>query len=62
MDLRHPNVVRLAAPKALTKELGVVGAAYFFRQFGTGQGNYTAERNSILNDYSCEKIIADVKN
>ena len=40
--------VRKAGFSALQKELGTVGTVYFIRQFNTGYGDYTAERDEIL--------------
>ena len=48
INYRNPNVVRKAGMSALKKELGTVGAAYFMRQFSTGQGDYTCEREKLI--------------
>lgn len=48
IDFRNPSVVRKLGIAALTKELGVVGMAYFIRQFDMGSGDYTAERDELL--------------
>ncbi|MCL1919125.1 MAG: hypothetical protein FWG14_12640 [Peptococcaceae bacterium] len=46
---------------ALQKELGTVGATYFLRQFSTGQGDYTAERNTLLQGLTLDDIIKNVR-
>ena len=47
VNFRNPVLVRRAGLSALQRELGAVGAAYFMRQLEPGQGDYTAERDSL---------------
>ncbi len=61
IDYRNPNVVSKAGMSALKKELGVVGAAYFLRQFSTGQGDYTREREKLLAGISFDEIVNNVR-
>ena len=61
IDFRNPALVRKAGMIALKNELGAVGATYFIRQFGTGQGDYTAERNQLLEDVALDEIIENVR-
>ena len=56
IDYRNPNTIRTLGIDALAKELGPVGMAYFLRQFGTGEGNYTDEREQLLADVTIEEI------
>ena len=42
--------------QVLTKELGAVGMAYFIRQFDRGEGDYTKERESLLNNMTMKDI------
>jgi hypothetical protein len=42
--------------KALTRELGPVGMAYFIRQFCPGYGDYTVERKELLKDTTNEEL------
>jgi hypothetical protein len=58
---RSPALVRKAGMSALKKELGTVGTAYFIRQFSTGQGDYTAERDSFLQGITLDEIIEEVR-
>jgi hypothetical protein len=60
-DLRNPVVIRKLGIEALTKELGAVGMAYFMRQFETGYGDYTAERDELLKSITSEEIIAEAR-
>ena len=46
---------------ALKKELGTVGATYFIRQFNEGQGDYTAERDKLLQGIPLDEIIKNVR-
>jgi hypothetical protein len=60
MDYRNPNVIRKLGMEALTKELGPVGMAYFIQQFDRGEGDYTAERNSLLADVTMEDTLREL--
>ncbi len=55
-DLRNPSIIRKMGIQALTKELGAVGMAYFIRQFDQGEGDYTKERDSLLNNMTMQDI------
>ena len=57
---RNPSVLRKAGLDALTKELGPLGMALFMRQYDSGYGDYTAERNEILKDITLEDIERDL--
>jgi len=46
----------------LYKELGVVDAVRFLRQFSQGYGNYTQERENLFADKSLEDIIDEIEN
>jgi len=56
VDFRNPTAVRNAGVSVLKKELGVVGAFYFLRQFNVGKGDYTAERDKLLSGISSDEI------
>ena len=60
IDFRNPAQVRKVGMSALRKELGTVGATYFIRQFSTGQGDYTAEREKWLADITLDEIVKNV--
>ncbi len=55
-ELRNPSIIRKMDIQALTKELGAVGMAYFIRQFDQGEGDYTKERDSLLNNMTMQDI------
>lgn len=61
IDLRNPALVRKAGMSALKKELGTVGTMYFLRQFNTGQGDYTAEREDLLADITLNEIVKNAR-
>jgi hypothetical protein len=61
IDYRNPNVVRKAGMSALKKELGTVGAAYFQRQFSTGDGDYTREREKLFDGITFDEMVKNVK-
>jgi len=61
INVRNPALVRKAGMDALVRELGIVGAIYFLRQFSTGQGNYTAEREILLEGITLDEIIKNVR-
>jgi hypothetical protein len=55
VNYRNPSVIRKLGIDALVKELGSVGMAYFLRQFDSGEGDYTAERDEYLKDFTIEE-------
>jgi len=61
IDFRNATIVRKAGLSALKKELGAVGTTYFIRQYNIGQGDYTAERDRLLEGITLEEIITNVR-
>jgi hypothetical protein len=61
MNFRNPATVREAGMIALKKELGTVGAMYFLRQFSAGHGDYTAERERLLDGIGLDEIVKSVR-
>ena len=49
------------AIRLLYKELGVVDAVRFLRQFTQGYGNYTQERNSLFANKSLNDIASEIE-
>ena len=56
IDYNSPTALRKAGINALTKELGPLGMALFLRQYDSGYGDYTAERDSLLEDITLDDI------
>ena len=61
IDIRNPATVRRIGLSALKKELGTVGATYFLRQFSAGQGDYTSEREALLQGITLKDIVKNVR-
>ena len=61
IHFRSPALIRKAGMDALVKELGIVGTIYFIRQFSTGLGDYTAERETLLEGITLDEIIEHVR-
>ena len=61
LNYRNPATVKKAGMTALRSELGSVGAIYFIRQFGTGTGDYTAERDKLHEGLALDEIISNVR-
>ena len=47
--------------KALVDALGNTGATRFLMQFETGSGDYTKDRESILEGITLDEVIANVR-
>ncbi len=47
--------------QVLYRELGVVNAVRFLRQFTVGFGDYTKEREVLFGSKSLEEIVAEIK-
>jgi hypothetical protein len=61
INFRNLQLVRKAGMSTLKKELRTVDATYFIRQFSTGQGDYTAERDQILQGITLYEIVKNVR-
>ena len=59
-NFRNQTLVRKTGMSALKKELGAVGATYFIRQFSAGQGDYTAEREKLLEGITFDEIVQNI--
>jgi len=57
VNFRDQRNVRRLGMAALVEKIGNVGAVYFIRQFGTGSGDYTKEREALHADLSFDEII-----
>ena len=53
--------IREAALSIISKELGPVGLLRFLRQYETGYGDYTKDREELLKDVTMESIVAGIK-
>jgi hypothetical protein len=61
-DMRPLIEVNQEAIHLLYRELGVVDAIRFLRQFTQGYGNYTQEREDMFADKSLEDITDEIEN
>ena len=50
--------VKAAGIHALVTALGVADAARFLQQYGPGLGDYTAERDALLDGLSADDVLA----
>jgi hypothetical protein len=60
-DVRPLIEVNQQAISLLYKELGVVDAVRFLKQFTQGYGNYTQEREVIFANKSLEDIVSEIE-
>ena len=60
-DVRPLVEVNQQAINLLYKELGVVDAVRFLKQFTQGYGNYTQEREVIFANKSLEDIVSEIE-
>ena len=59
-DVKPLIEVNQQAIQLLYKELGVVDAVRFLKQFTQGYGNYTDEREVIFANKSLEDIVSEI--
>jgi hypothetical protein len=45
----------------LAREMGVVNTMRFLGQFVTGSGNYTLERDALLQDLTLDDVLSDIR-
>jgi hypothetical protein len=53
--------INLQAINLLYKELGVVDAVRFLKQFSQGYGNYTQERDVLFANTSLDEIVSEIE-
>jgi len=58
--IKEPNTIRKKGLEALNKELGPLGMTCFIRQFDTGQGDYTKEREELNKDVKIADILKGI--
>ena len=59
--INEASVIREKGYNALIKELGASGMAIFIRQFEGGKGDYTEEREALLENIDIDDIVASIK-
>jgi DNA-directed RNA polymerase len=55
------NSIRRLGIDALTEKLGPIGMVEFMRQFDSGYGDYTKERDTWLDNLTIEEISNEIK-
>ena len=56
-----PSDVRKAGLEAVAKKLGPLGKVRFLRQFETGHGNYTKDRQQWLKNLEIQEIVSSIR-
>ena len=60
-DIRPLIEINQQAISLLYKELGVVDAVRFLKQFTQGYGNYTQEREVLFANKSLDDIVSEIE-
>lgn len=60
-DARPLIEINQQAISLLYKELGVIDAVRFLKQFTQGYGNYTQEREALLGEKSLDEIVDEIE-
>ena len=58
--IKEPNTLRKKGIELLSKELGPLGMAYFIRQFDTGTGDYSKERQKTQETVDVKEIVKEI--
>ena len=61
IEVRPLIEINQQAIRLLYKELGVVDAVRFLRQFTQGYGNYTLEREALFANKSLDDIVSEIE-
>lgn len=61
MTNANPIEIREEGFRVLVKGLGAAGAVNFLRQFEGGSGDYTREREKLLNGITIDEIVARIQ-
>jgi hypothetical protein len=59
--IQNFNAIRAEGYRVLLRELGAANAVNFLRQLENGNGDYTKERQSILDDNSIDEIAERIR-
>ena len=59
--IRDLGTIRMMGIKALTEKLGPVGMVEIIRQFDSGYGDYTKERQEWLDETDIKTIVKQVE-
>ena len=60
-EMRPLVEINMQAINLLYKELGVVDAVRFLKQFTQGYGNYTQERDNLFANKSLDEIVSEIE-
>jgi hypothetical protein len=60
-EVRPLVEINQQAIRLLYKELGVVDAVRFLKQFTQGYGNYTQEREMLFANKSLDEIVSEIE-
>lgn len=60
-EVRPLVEINQQAIRLLYKELGVVDAVRFLKQFTSGYGNYTQERDALFANKSLDEIVSEIE-
>jgi len=60
-EVRPLVEINQQAIRLLYKELGVVDAVRFLKQFTQGFGNYTQERETLFADRSLDELVNEIE-
>jgi hypothetical protein len=61
IEIKPSMEINQQAIRLLYRELGVVNAVRFLRQFTAGFGDYTKERDILFGKKTLEEIVGDIK-
>ncbi len=59
--IQNPNIIRAEGYRVLLRELGAANAANFLRQLENGSGDYTEERQTVLDENSIDEIAERIR-
>jgi hypothetical protein len=60
-EVRPLVEINQQAIRLLYKELGIVDAVRFLKQFTQGYGNYTQERETLFANKSLDEIVTEIE-
>ncbi len=59
--IQNPNTIRIEGYRVLFQELGAANTANFLRQLESGSGDYTKERQAVLDEDSVDVIAERIR-
>ncbi len=60
MTIKEPNTLRKKGIELLSKEMGPLGMTCFIRQYDSGVGDYTKEKQELQEALTVKEVVKEI--